>query len=198
MVVGILSVIVVAVIRQVRASSERVKCATHMRQYLLAVPMYQADNSGKLPECYHGAVAGEVAGQLGIYLAPPKGLEGIELVRWAKKNVTCPVTGWGFAFNSWTSAISGNDLADPSRLIYAMDHTSASSAIRPITFTGLPGDFRQKTPRPHGAKVNVGYLDSHVETRLASSLVWADFTRGTPSYLSSHDTRAVTTAQYDQ
>ena len=79
-----------------------------------------------------------------------------------------------------------------------MMEATGSRAIRPETFTGLPDDFRQATPRPHNGKINAGFLDGHIEARKASSLTWADFTKGTPSYVPSYDTRMVTTAQYDK
>ncbi|MDR1280214.1 MAG: prepilin-type N-terminal cleavage/methylation domain-containing protein [Opitutaceae bacterium] len=215
-IIGILASIIIPVAARVRSIARTVRCVTNMRQYLTALPMFAADHRGLVPECYqNGSATAEARTQLAPYFSPPPGLaEGSnELFRWAAKVANCTTTtqaadperSWVFGFNSWTGqkanygpALPLASFTEPSRLIYIID-TTGSRAIRPETFSGSnPKDFQQAAPRPHNGKVNVGYMDGHVKTRIASTLYRADFTRGTPGYGSSHETQKVATTEYDR
>jgi len=201
---SLLAVLIFPTFTRIRTEAQRAKCASNMRQYLAAAPLFASDNNGRLPECAHTSqVVVEARIQLGRYLSPPAGLNDTQLFQWTA-GISCASTTkttkgrtWTQGFNSWTSKLPLSSISSPASLIYMMC-TTGSRAIRPNTFTGLPDDFREATPRPHSGKINVGFLDGHIETRLASSLTWADFTRGTPSYLTSYDKRMVTTSEYDK
>lgn len=203
-IIAVLAALILPLAGHVRAKARQTQCAANMRQYLLAVPLFAADNRGQFPECVHGSQKTvEVRTQLAPYLSPPPGLSGHDLFVWSG-SISCASTvtttqdrAWVHGFNSWTSLLPLASIGEPSRLVYVID-TTGSRAIRPETLTGLPNDFRQAVPRPHGGKVNAGYLDGHVSALLASTLVRADFTRGTPSWSASHETTSVTTPDYDK
>ncbi|MFA6959414.1 MAG: type II secretion system protein [Opitutaceae bacterium] len=212
-IVAVLAALVIPVASHVRSKAQQSLCTSNMRLYLQAIPLFAADNRGLVPNCWQtSSSTAEARTQLAPYLQPPPGLAAGSnaLFQWAG-TIGCATTektdkdrSWVFGFNSYTgrSANAGpalplNSFSEPSRLIYIID-TTGSRAIRPETLSSLPDDFRQATPRPHEGKVNAGYLDGHVVSVLASTLTYADFTRGTPSYATSHDTRLITTAAYDR
>lgn len=203
-IIGILAAIIIPLTNRSREQARQAQCAANMRQYLLATPLFAADNRGRLPECVHSSQATvEVRTQLAPYLSPPSGLSEHELFVWSG-TISCASTvttsqgrTWVHGFNASTSQLVLSAIGEPSRLVYMID-TTGSRAIRSETLTGLPNDFRQAAPRPHGGRVNAGYLDGHVSPLLASTLVRADFTRGTPSWVASHEHNLVTTPAYDK
>jgi len=202
-IIGLLASVIFPAVSSAISRAQGVKCLSNMRQFMIALPLYAADHNGNMPECEHTSTGSpkEVRIALAPYLGADPNSSDYEKFRYTyERGYLCPNQDWQFGFNSWTSEQNYYAfMANAADVIYMADvGAGASRAIRSVTLSGLPNDFRERTPRPHKGRIGTAYLDGRAKLVKASTLVWSDFTKGSPSYIPSHDTRFVTSSEFDQ
>jgi prepilin-type processing-associated H-X9-DG protein len=177
-----------------------------MRGYLGAVPLYAADNRGRLPtSTYRDPDNPDTATnvvEVRVTLAPYTLSIPADTASWRVFSLTqdsmCPVEGWIYGFNSYVSKLPLAQIQQPSKLAYIIDEKSRWINSTTISSSTGLADLRTAVPKPHNGKITVGFLDGHVEQCFVSQMTVAQFTRGTSSYQSNHDTLHFASAEYDQ
>lgn len=204
-ILGVLAVLLVPAVNRGVERAQSIKCLNNQQSWIKALHLYLGDSGGRLPvSAYTVGSSVDATDALYPYLGKKSKAEAWSSTFCPTRKLTASGTGqkslWGtFAFNSFVSEMSAVAIPDKSRLVYITDGTDgvrwASFSI--LTGTG-PKSYAEGIPRPHNGRVNVTYLDGHSEAAPVSRLTWADFTRGTPTYFSAHETRVLSTPQYDQ
>jgi prepilin-type N-terminal cleavage/methylation domain-containing protein/prepilin-type processing-associated H-X9-DG protein len=181
--------------KKVLEFANKVKCTGHMRNFAVALNAYTSDNSGILPPSAYGGVNN---GEVAIYLMPYMGItytsKNLDMVL---NMLECTGKSWRFGFNSYLSQKPVALVERPSEQIYGIDLYSGRWLDSNV-LGWKTTDLTQRTPKPHGGKVTVMFLDGHCESRKVSELTRAQVTRNTSSYLSSDETKAIGSTDYDQ
>ncbi len=208
-IIATLAMLLLPAIQNATARAQSVKCLGNQQSWIKALHLFVADRGGKLPySAFNTNTASPSGGtkdatdDLYPYLD-----KSSKQASW--NSLFCPTRKlksgsqtslWGtLAFNSFVSEMSAAAIPDKSKLIYITDGIDGArwASFSILTGTG-PKSYAEGVPRPHAGRVNVTYLDGHSEPALVSRLTWADFTRGTSTYFSAHDSRMISTPQYDQ
>lgn len=204
-ILGLLAVLLVPAVNRGIERAQSIKCLNNQQSWIKALHLYLGDSGGRLPvSAYTVGSSVDATDALYPYLGKKSKAEAWSSTFCPTRRLTASGTSqtslWGtFAFNSFVSEMSAVAIPEKSRLAYITDGNDgvrwASFSI--LTGTG-PKSYAEGIPRPHNGRVNVTYLDGHSEPVPVSQLTWADFTRGTSTYFSAHETRKISNAQYDQ
>lgn len=205
-IIGTLAAILIPTVGMVRQKARHAKCTTHMRGFLNAVPLYAIENGGRLPvSTYRDPDNPDNATnvvEVRVILAPYMFSIPPDVASWKVFNMTkdkmCAVDSWIYGFNSYVSKLPLSQISEPSRLAYIIDEKSRWINATTLSSSTGEADLRKAVPKPHNKKINVGFLDGHVEAWLVSQMTWAQFTRSTPSYTNGHETQHFATAEYDR
>lgn len=208
-IMGLLAALLMPAIQNALARTHGVKCLSNQKSWITALHLFVADQGGRLPySAYNTNVASPSGGtkdatdDLYPYLEMKSKSE-------AWNTLFCPTRRlkpgsqtslWGtLAFNSFVSEMPVAAIRENSKLVYITDGVDGSrwASFSVLTGTG-PKSYAQGIPRPHRGRVNVTYLDGHSEAVPASTLTWASFTRESSSYFSAHESRMISTPQYDK
>lgn len=207
-IIGILAAIILPTVGMVRQKARHAKCTTHMRGFLNAVSLYAVENRGYLPlSSYRDPSTNETV-EVRVTLAPYMFSIPSSLASWRvfemTKDKMCAVDGWLYGFNTYVTASGAStglplsQFSQPSRLAYIIDEKSRWINDTTLKSSSGENDLRKAVPKPHNKRINVGFLDAHVEPWLVSQMTWAQFTRDTPYYSATHETLHFATAEYDQ
>lgn len=204
-IIGTLAAVLIPGMRGAITRAQGVKCLSNQQTWIKALHLYLSDNNNQMPVSAY-IVGSSVDATDALYPYTGKSSK-----QEAWKTLFCPsrklnasgssqTSVWGtFGFNSFASGMSAAAIPEKSKLIYITDATDGSrwASFSILTGTGAKS-YAQGVPRPHSRMVNVTYLDGHSTPVLVSQLTWADFTKGTPNYFSTYDTRPISSSQYDK
>lgn len=191
-VVGILAFLLFPVLARSKDSAETTKCATHMRQWGVAVLLYVNEHKGDFPNAsFPTNTHAILAPYLDSKMTKPSELEAL---------YGCPVDQWKYAFNSYLSpgGTKYGALTSPADHIYGIELSNSKSDNRWLTISSVQSALAGVTPKPHRGKVNVLFVDGHVTTSRVSDLKRAQITRDSPPYKASDISEPLGDPKFDQ
>ncbi|WP_269522292.1 type II secretion system protein [Coraliomargarita parva] len=170
-IVAILALLIFPLVSSVRNRALSAECVSDARQIGIGMRMYAADHNNELPK-HSYSPRQEAAIAIGRYLFPD--IEsGDDVLDQVSENLSCPVSGWGYGFNTFISGKSINAIGDTSKVIYMCDLYSGGRWLDAHVLTWKTKDLIKATPKPHEHQITVLYVDGHVELEKVS-----DLTRG--------------------
>lgn len=187
-------------IKRSAESAKAAKCISHLRAIGAAVPMYSMENDGSLPpSSFSDPVEKETRLALHPYLfAGAPALSNYDALVMSLSRLNCPKGGsWTYGFNSFVSRMKLANFEQPSKQIYAIDQCNYGRWFDYNVLTWKTGDLIEASPKPHSSKVGVLFLDGHAELNKVSALNWAQATRNTSIYDSSHDNEPIGKSKFD-
>lgn len=205
-VVGVLTGIVVSSVSRVRDRSGTSRCAANLRQWHQATLLYAAEEGEKLPvTAWSSADPGRDGfRQLRDYIGVASEQRIDDFARFP--GFYCPTDlrngnpRWrAYGFNAFISEAYLSTIADPSRQAWIMDMPADKRWIDyTIIISGNDAALKTAAPRPHSGKLNLVYIDGHVESRKLSEVSRADFTRSSTAYSPAHEAIMVGSKAYDR
>ncbi|MET0263808.1 MAG: type II secretion system protein [Rariglobus sp.] len=204
-IIGVLAAILIPVLGSVRERARTTQCIANLRSWGNATGLYVGEHQGRLPASTFGTkkidnvegMATDAYSGLIPYVMPPNhssikwGYNSNDMASYLctnKENATNNMKWGSYGFNVYPSQLSMAAISNPSQMVWA---TELADNKRWMDFTTLNTHWAVTTTKPHGKNNNVLYLDGHVSSQNLAQIFRADFTRDTPSYLSSHDTQRV-------
>ncbi len=190
-IIGILAAITLSAISRVRSHARAAKCVSNLRQWCIAIPMFAADNGGKLPQTdWDNSPEQETLAHLAPYVGSGNwtnskrreyGTHTFGCSEYKRTYTTANHT-WGYGFNTPMNKMKLNVFSQPSRQVWVMDTAASQRWVDLGTLTGSAAKrntLLRAFPRPHMGKLGVGFLDGHAQLRTLPSLTWDMFVRDT-------------------